>query len=193
MPPSKKKKKRGKAAISSAAGQQWRRQPAGEVGDQQRQLVVAAHEGDGAAVARLLAAGANPSASVPWKFSGEEVQTNPLDVAALRGRLEVVRLLLATGTDPSRAAFDSHRDSHEPWCFTPLLCAAMGGHLEVLRLLLGRGAAVDAVHPETGRTAFHCACDHNHAECAEALAQAGCDVGVKDINGLTGRELAQVL
>jgi ankyrin repeat protein len=185
MPPSKKKKKkRGKAAISSAAAQQWRRQPAGEVGDQQHQLVMAAKEGDGAAVARLLAAGANPSASVLWNFSGEEVQTNPLVVAALCGRLEVVRLLLAAGTDPSRAAHHG---------FTPLLCAAMGGHLEVLRLLLGRGAAVDAVHPETGRTAFHSACYHNHAECAEALAQAGCDVGVKDINGLTGRELAQVL
>ena len=58
-------------------------------------------KGDAAAVARLLAAGADPSASVPEKMpSGEEVQTYPLIVAAQHGRLEAARLLLEAGADP---------------------------------------------------------------------------------------------
>jgi hypothetical protein len=64
------------------------------------------------------------------------------------------------------------------------------GQLEVLRLLLERGAAVDAVKPATGGTAFHSACDSNQPECVEALVRAGCDVGIKDQRGATGLEIA---
>jgi hypothetical protein len=39
--------------------------------------------------------------------------------------------------------------------------------------------------------AFHLACYLNHPECAEALARAGCDVGLKGKNGKTGRQLAE--
>jgi hypothetical protein len=76
MPSSKKK--RGRAATPSAAGQQPAgQQPAGQqpAGDQ---LVMAAQEGDGAAVARLLAVGADPNASVVGRTpSGEMIQTTP--------------------------------------------------------------------------------------------------------------------
>jgi hypothetical protein len=61
----------------------------------------------------------------------------------------------------------------------------------VLRLLLERGVVIDAVDPRASFTAFHSACLNNHADCAEALVRAGCDVGIKDIGGLTGRELAE--
>ena len=61
----------------------------------------------------------------------------------------------------------------------------------MLRLLLARGAAQDAVDPAYGGTAFHDACFNNQAECAEALARASCDVGLKDGQGRTGRELAE--
>jgi hypothetical protein len=115
------------------------------------QLVTAAKEGDGAAVARLLGAGADPNAWVTVRNpSGEVVQT------------------------------------------TALAAAAAHGQLEVLRLLLVRGAAVDAVEPVYGWTAFHNACVQNEAECVEELARAGCDVGIKEKNGFTGRELAEV-
>ncbi len=60
----------------------------------------------------------------------------------------------------------------------------------MLRLLLARGAAVDAVEPVTGWMAFHFACCNNQPDCAEALARAGCDGGLKDSAGQTGRELA---
>jgi ankyrin repeat protein len=173
MPPSKK---RGKAATASAAiGRQQ------SVGDQ---LVRAANKGDGAEMARLLAAGADPNAVVSVRLpSGEVYQTTALSVAAVRrGRLEAVRLLLDGGADLDRAAGDGS---------TPLMSAAVHGQLEVLRLLLARGAAVDAADPHNGCTAFHAACCNNQAECAETLARAGCDTGLKDGDGKTGRELAE--
>jgi ankyrin repeat protein len=64
--------------------------------------------------------------------------------------------------------------------------------LEVMRLLLAWGAALDAAASADGITAFHDACFNNQAECAEALAWAGCDVGLKDSTGKTGREIAEV-
>jgi ankyrin repeat protein len=167
MPPSKKK--RGKAA-----GQQ---PSSGQL------LATAAEGGDGAAVARLLAAGADPNTSAPARTpSGQVFQTTALCMTAGHGRLEAARVLLDGGADLNNATSDG---------FTALMTAAACGHLEVLRLLLGRGAALDAVQPDTGDTAFHATCFKNHAECAEELARAGCDVGLKDNTGETGREIAE--
>jgi ankyrin repeat protein len=145
--------------------------------------VVAAGKGDGAAVARLLAAGADPNASAAGRtLSGELLHGTALCVAVGIGQLETAMLLLDAGADPDRAGSDGP---------TPLMMAAGDGYLEVLRLLLARGAAMDAAPPNVGCTAFHFACFGNQAECAEALARAGCDVGLKDKYGKTGRELAE--
>jgi ankyrin repeat protein len=151
------------------------------------QLAQAAAEGDGAAVGRLLAAGADPNALVR-RAADEVVHSTALAAAAALGQVEATRLLLDAGADPSLAGGG---------CFTPLMAAAKQGQLEVLRLLMARGAAVDAVEPTEGWTAFHLACYHNQAECAEALARAGCDVGIKSNNGKaagsgqTGLEVAE--
>jgi hypothetical protein len=144
---------------------------------------VAAGEGDGAAVAQLLAAGADANALAARRMvSGEVIQASALCMATGRGRLEAVGLLLDAGADPSLGSSDG---------VTPLMLAALNGQLEVLRLLLGRGAALGAVDPRTGWTAFHAACFANYAECAEALARVGCDVGLKDSGGKTGQQLAE--
>ena len=50
---------------------------------------------------------------------------------------------------------------------------------------------MDAARPDSGFTAFHYACFRNKVECAEALVRVGCDVGLKTIKGLTGREVAE--
>jgi hypothetical protein len=160
-------------------------EPAAAYGDGRPadQLLVAASKGDAVAVTRLLAAGADPNASVPGRTpSGEVVQATALWEAAARGRLEVVRLLLDAGADPSLADGNGA---------TPLMAAAQAGHLEVLRLLLAWGAAVDALDPRDSAPAFHYAGFHNHADCAEVLVQAGCDVGLKDNDGTTGQQLAE--
>jgi ankyrin repeat protein len=115
--------------------------------DTSRPLCIAAQQGDGVAMARLLAAGADPNASVAARTPlGEAFNSTALFVAAGHGRLEATQLLLDAGADPSRAGSSGT---------TPLIIAAINGHPEVLRLLLARGAAVDAVEPRGGRTAFH--------------------------------------
>jgi ankyrin repeat protein len=110
-----------------------------------RQLWDAAEQGDAPAVARLLAAGADPNASVAEREpSGQVVQVTVLGEAALYGRLEVARLLLDAGADLDRADGDG---------FTPLMTAAGAGQVQALQLLLARGAAVDATFPASGTTA----------------------------------------
>jgi ankyrin repeat protein len=56
--------------------------------------------------------------------------------AAGAGQLEMARLLLEAGADPSLTDSDGN---------TPLMTAAGNGHPDVLRLLLARGAAVDTM------------------------------------------------
>jgi ankyrin repeat protein len=147
------------------------------------ELLRAAHEGDGAAVSRLLAAGADPNASVSGRnSSGEVAHSTALCKAAAHGPPKTARLLLDGGADPSRANDNG---------VTPLMLAADNGQLEVLRLLLARGAAVDAAHPRYGGTAFHAACYNNHPECAEELARVGCNVSMKTNDGSTGWEIAE--
>jgi ankyrin repeat protein len=171
-----------------AAGRAPAPEPAAVVGDEGSafQLVTVAQDGDGEAVARLLAAaGADPNASMAGRVSsGEVVHTTALCAAAGCGHLGAARLLLDAGADPSLAGGNG--------C-TPLMVAAGKGQLEVLRLLLARGAAVDAAPTGDGFTAFHIACFENQADCAEELVKAGCDAGLKDKrgSGQTGREMAE--
>ena len=89
MPPSKKKRNLA-------------RQDASE------QLHNAAHQGAGAVVARLLAVGTDPNALVQANgpTPGEVVQTTALITAVGNGRLEVARLLVEGGADPSLADGD---------------------------------------------------------------------------------------
>jgi ankyrin repeat protein len=171
-------------AAQAAAGSEPEMAPSGEaIG---HQLCSAAQTGDGPAVARLLAAGADPNALVTFRnASGEVAQTTALIAAVVNGRLEAGRLLLDGGADPSRAAGGITPLN------TPIMAAVRKDHPEVLRLLLARGAAVDAVDPSDGATAFHYACYDNQPDWAEVLVLAGCDVGIKSKRGETGRQMAE--
>ena len=145
-------------------------------------LTRAAELGHLEAVRLLVDAGADPGRA-------DSDGATPLTNAAMNGYLEAAQLLLDAGADLD-GSVDSARWTVDCDGFTPLMSTAVHGQLEVLRLLLGRGAAVDAVDP-TGRTAFHYACGLDQAECAEALARTGCDVGLKTTAGETGQQRAE--
>lgn len=102
-----------------------------------RALFGAAGEGDAAAVARLLAAGA--SADARLAPGGE----TPLMRAAARGHEDVARVLLGAGADASAQRADG---------FTPLILAVFFGHEGVVRLLVEHGADARA-HTSLGTTA----------------------------------------
>jgi ankyrin repeat protein len=132
---------------------------------------------------RVLAAGADPNAvSTVHNSDGESRPLSPLFAAAQNDHLEAARLLLDGGADPSLGDGDGS---------TPLTTTALRGHVEVLRLLLARGAAMDT-QTASGNTAFHLACAANQPKCAEALARAGFDIGIKNNEGRrTGQEIVE--
>ena len=77
--------------------------------------------------------------------------------------LEIVRLLLAAGSDPS---------AQDDRGMSALHCAAMQGRESVATALLEAKADTGA---RMGReSAYHCALDAGHSKLAERLAQAGC-------------------
>ena len=140
----------------------------------------ASQAGDLDEIARLLAGGAEVDVLVSMYVpNGDIVQSTALYAAAGDGQLDAVRLLLDRGADPSLATSIG---------FTALINAAMGGHVAVVRELAARGADLDAAHPETGLTAFHCACGNNQPECVAALVELGCGTGIKDKDGRTGKQ-----
>jgi ankyrin repeat protein len=85
-------------------------------------------------ISGLLAAGADPNASVPAQDprTGELGRATPLAAAAAAGCVGAVRLLLSAGANLELAAGDDGD--------TPLMHAARYGRPEVLRLLLDAGA-----------------------------------------------------
>ena len=149
-----------------------------------RRLIEASKCGDLAAIMALVGGGADPNARVQ-KLAGERYETTALCAAAVGGQLEAVRLLLDHGAVPSLS--DSYGTA-------PLMNAAMEGHTAVVLELLERGtalpAALDAVHPETGWTAYHFGCFNNQADSVVALLRAGCDKAIKDRAGMTGEQCA---
>ena len=101
--------------------------------------------------------------------------------AVKRNCRRTVAALLANKADPNAA---------KPGSPTPLHTAATQGFLRTTELLLA--AKADCMRRERSRnTPLHCACRNNQPECVEVLIRAGCDVGPKNIDGMTGRELAE--
>ncbi|CAK9115055.1 unnamed protein product [Durusdinium trenchii] len=95
--------------------------------------------------------------------TGADIDRPPMFLAAERGHLEVVRLLLEAGADPNAATRCGH---------TVLMFAAQNGHLEVARVLLEVGADPNAAMQD-GATALMDATVHGHLEVVRVLLKAG--------------------
>lgn len=120
-------------------------------------LRVAAGNGHAAAVSFLLSKGAWANKVYP------EAHETPLMMAALRGRTEVVRLLLDAGANVNHCSDES----------TALGFAASNGHLDTVRLLVSRGANVNLACASAADTPLRLAQNSGAVKVAEFLEERG--------------------
>ncbi len=120
----------------------------------------AADNGNALEVRILLRLGAKPD-SYRWYIP---IDQTPLMLAASKGSLPTVQVLLAHGADVNT-------DVNE-WSSTPLMCAVEGGNPAVVRLLIARGAHLDAVDGSDD-TALTLARTNHHPEIVQILKAAG--------------------
>jgi ankyrin repeat protein len=109
------------------------------------------------------------------------VDTNQLLLhASSAGDLDLALAAIEKGANP---------DCRDPRGFTPLMRAATYGDVRMLQLLVDAGATLDAV-TEHGITALMKAAIHDRADAAQELLRRGANASLRDVDGLTAKEIA---
>ncbi|KAF1491000.1 Ankyrin repeat domain-containing protein 6, partial [Pygoscelis antarcticus] len=135
-------------------------------------LLIAAYKGQVENVVQLI----NKGAKVAVTKHGR----TPLHLAAHRGHLHVVQVLLKAGCD-----LDIQDDGDQ----TALHRAAVVGNTDVIATLIQEGCALDR-QDKDGNTALHEACWHGFSQSAKVLVKAGANVLAKNKAGNTPLHLA---
>ncbi|NWI27905.1 ANKR6 protein, partial [Sula dactylatra] len=135
-------------------------------------LLVAAYKGQVENVVQLI----NKGAKVAVTKHGR----TPLHLAAHKGHLHVVQVLLKAGCD-----LDIQDDGDQ----TALHRAAVVGNTDVIAALIQEGCALDR-QDKDGNTALHEACWHGFSQSAKVLVKAGANVLAKNKAGNTPLHLA---
>jgi ankyrin repeat protein len=153
-------------------------------------LSLAALRGDEAMLKHLLARGADPNAATDGstmdnaassenikvveillqagaKVNNDSKTSSALGSAAIRGQVEIMRLLLANGADPNYRDYENH---------TALMSAVMSQNVEAVRLLLEAGADMN-VKSQDERTALDRAEINDFPQIAALLINAGAKRG----------------
>jgi len=134
-------------------------------------LLIAARSGWETTVDILLAGGAK--VDVQNRFGDR-----PLSVAALNGKLAIVKKLHSRGAEIN------------PPGWTPLIYAATNNQIEVMRYLIDAGANVNAEAPN-GTTALMMAARGGHTEAVELLLARGAEVNHRNQSGATALSWAE--
>lgn len=120
-------------------------------------------------------------ALIDWPKTDVEARSaedeSPLMMAALKGQLELARLLIARGADVNKPGW------------APLHYAATHGHLALMQLLLDEHAYIDAESPN-GSTPLMMAAHYGSREAVQLLLEAGADPLLKNRLGLSAIDFA---
>lgn len=117
---------------------------------------------------------------IPYIPAIDRYGKTALITAAMRGQIEVVRVLLQAGVDVDEGDYHGRT----------ALAYAAGSETEIVRILLQAGADVNA-KPLYGDTALMKAAGYGSLEIVKMLIEAGADVNARDQGGLTALIIAQ--
>ena len=123
-------------------------------------FLLAVEKGDHEAVKGLIEEGGGVNVNKGEMHTGN----TPLWIAAGRGHLDMVQLLIAQGGDVAIASKDGS---------TPISIACKGNHTEIVTLLLDNGAAVNGA--QGGRSCLHNASAREYVELVRLLLDRGAD------------------
>lgn len=138
-------------------------------------LDVAVDQGHDKVVALLLQHGTD--INTVQQLSGR----NLLYLAAKRGSLKILNLLLRYQTNNPSALFQSHM---------ALIVAAINGHLNIVHRLLDAGLEINLCQWPSRWTALHYAALKGHLEVVKALVARGAELDCKTIDGNTPLDCA---
>ncbi|XP_051956709.1 ankycorbin-like isoform X2 [Xyrauchen texanus] len=147
----------------------FRKSDAHEWNKNDERLLSAVEHGEADKVTSLI----SKKGASPTKLDSEG--KSALHVAATRGQLECLAVILAHGADVSLQDTSG---------FTALHLAAKNNHPECVKKLIQSKCVVDAVDI-SGRTALHHTSANGNTAIVQLLCEHKCQVNLKDLDGLT--------